>query len=86
VIAPKCSRKVLNISNKLNNATRAEPLVPAADCSARIIAGWGEGKKEGAAIVEYDRDIPRDWSEGLASLNTDHPSADVPPRRWGLLH
>jgi hypothetical protein len=35
-----------------------------------------------AAIVEYDGNIPRQWAEGFARLNPDHPPAGVPLKRW----
>jgi len=35
-----------------------------------------------AVIVEQHGRIPRDWAEGSARLDPDHPPADVPHRCW----
>src|SRR5262249_2964509 len=43
---------------------------------------WDEVEEERAAIVEYDRGIPRTWAEGCARLDPDRPPGDVPLRRW----
>jgi hypothetical protein len=41
-----------------------------------------ETEKERAAIIERAGRIPREWTEGYARLDPDHPPADVPLRRW----
>ena len=40
------------------------------------------GTEERAAIIEHDGRIPREWAEGYARLDPDHPPADVPSRCW----
>ncbi len=46
------------------------------------LAAWGEAEDERAAIVEHDDNIPREWAEGFARLDTDRPPGDVPLKRW----
>jgi hypothetical protein len=66
--------------SKSVNCVAASPQPPAP--LDRPLARWSDSEKERAAIVEYDGDIPRAWSEGFARLDRDRPSADVPRHRW----
>lgn len=57
----------------------SEPPAPVSDRGAAI---RGEAEAEGAANVEDDGAIPREWAEGFARLDPDRAPGDVPPRRW----
>ncbi|MGA8755663.1 MAG: hypothetical protein WB611_04925 [Stellaceae bacterium] len=45
-------------------------------------SSWHDDHEERAAIWEHYGEIPRDWAEGFARLDPDHPPGDVPLRRW----
>lgn len=57
----------------------ADAAIPAAERAAAI---WGDAEAERAAIVQFEGGIPREWAEGFARLDPDHPPVDVPPGRW----
>jgi hypothetical protein len=45
---------------------------------------WDGERDERAAAIEYDAGISRDWAEGFARLDPNHPPGDVPSHRWLL--
>jgi hypothetical protein len=59
-----------------------KPEVLAALAIENCGATLAEVEEERAAIVQHDGNIPRDWAEGLARLDPDHPPGDVPLQRW----
>jgi hypothetical protein len=85
---------VQNVQNVQNPAVRPtfehseqieQPTVgmgPLARSVERAVANWSNGDENGAANVEYDGEVPRDWAEGFARLDPDRPPADVPLARW----
>jgi hypothetical protein len=69
------------VSHNVNSVTAppqssAKPLDPGS-------ATWGDAEEERAAIVKYDRGIPRTWAEGFARLHPDRAPNGVSPQRWG---
>ena len=54
----------------------------ALDGTALPYKGWTEASEERAAIIEYDARVPRDWAEGLATLENATPPAEISPSRW----
>jgi hypothetical protein len=61
-----------------------EPCVAIASAADLALVQWGDAEDERAAIVEYDRGVPRDWAEGFARLDCAKPPADVSSHRWRL--
>ena len=46
------------------------------------VSVWSEAEEERSAIVTYDGNIPREWTEGYARLDPERPLGDVPMKRW----
>jgi hypothetical protein len=53
-----------------------------AELAAALAEAETNDFEEREAIVEHDGGIPRDWAEGFARLDPDHPPTGVPLRRW----
>jgi hypothetical protein len=48
----------------------------------RAAGAWAEAEPERAAIVQFEGGIPREWAEGFARLDPNHPPGDMPLKRW----
>jgi hypothetical protein len=57
----------------------AEPCAKAVEHTEQLSS---DDFEERAATVEFDGGFPREWAEGFARLDPDHPPAGVPPKRW----
>lgn len=60
----------------------ADAVIPAPPVADGGAAAWAEAEEERAAIVEFDGNIPRQWSDGFARLDPERPPAGVSLERW----
>jgi hypothetical protein len=59
-----------------------ETIGPQDSADEEIVPSRDDAEETGAAVAEYQGEIPRAWAEGFARLNPDRRPGDAPPRRW----